>query len=848
MRIVASLILMSMSAFAQKPDSLPEPDTVRSTFPNIQTQTDTSRRTPSGAGGVDTTIYYGADTTEGTLDNSTMILKNNAWVRYRGMKITAARITIDQPKRLMTAEAVADSIDSTGQVVRWRGIPEFSEGSQSFTGNVMEYNFDTKRGKVVLGQTKENDGFYYGETIRKIGDSTLYVSGGRFTTCDVPDHPHFFFRTREMKLIIRDQVVARPVVLYIHEVPIFAIPFGVFPNRSGRQSGITPPVYSETPREGRQVRNFGYYWAPSDYFDALFQIDFLDKAGWLYHGGVNYAKRYHYTGNARFSYSSLNYITGERTRLWNIDATHNHTISDKSNLSADLHFVSSKNFYQFTSLNQNDILNRQVRSNVLYNRNFEWGSMSANASQSKNLDNGARDYTFPSVTLNKSSAAFFQKPEDERNRPDRWYEVIRYSYNSNALHRGSQANDTAQTLSAIGMNHNASITAPYKAFTWFNIAPSISFQETWFDRRIENYRYDASNQLQSDTVRGFFARHTFSTSVGVSTKLYGIANPNIFGLQTFRHVMTPSVSLTYQPDFSEKGWGYYERAVDTSGNVNKFDRYRGSILFGGTPQGRSLSMGLSLSNVFQAKFLQAASDSAQEPTEKKMDLLNWNSSISYNFEADEFKLSPLSTSLTLSNDLARNVSLNATLVHDFYRYDTLLNRRVNNLQKIPRLTNLSLTAGFSLQGGETSATSDPTGTPSGVSTNNIVPPGYTPQFLPQTPTLPGGVPWNARIDLNYDLNKSNPENVTKNLGANISAGLRISPNWQVNYTARIDVLKKDIISQSYSFVRDLHCWEMRLDWTPTGPAAGYFFIIQIKSPTLRDIKLQKTDYGSRIFN
>jgi hypothetical protein len=426
--------------------------------------------------------------------------------------------------------------------------------------------------------------------------------------------------------------------------------------------------------------------------------------------------------------------------------------------------------------------------------------------------------------------------------------VIRYSYNSNALHRGSQANDTAQTLSAIGMNHNASITAPYKAFTWFNIAPSVSFQETWFDRRIENYRYDDANRLHSDTVRGFFARHMFSASVGVSTKLYGIANPNIFGLQTFRHVMTPSISLTYQPDFSEKGWGYYERAVDTSGNVNKFDRYRGSILFGGTPQGRALSMGLSLSNVFQAKFLETASDSAQEPTEKKMDLLNWNSSISYNFEADEFKLSSLSTSLTLSNDLARNVSLNATFVHDFYRYDTLLNRRVNDLQKIPRLTNLSLTAGFSLQGGEASATPDQPGTPSGVPTNNVVPPGYAPQFLPQTPTLPSGVPWNARIDLNYDVNKSDPENVTKNLGANISAGLRISPNWQVNYTARVDVLKKDIISQSYSFVRDLHCWEMRLDWTPTGPAAGYFFIIQIKSPTLRDIKLQRTDYGSRIFN
>lgn len=836
MRLVLLIVLASSLAFAQQGDSLHTVDTSRSKFPSLPTASDTLRRNPSS---IDTTIYYGADTTEGVLDDSKLILINNAWVRYEGIKVTAARITIDQNQRLMTAEAVADSADSTGTVIHWRGIPEFSEGGQTFTGHVMEYNFDTKRGKVLQGKTQESDGIYYGQTIRKIGDSTLYVRGGVFTTCDVPEEPHFFFRTREMKLVVRDQVIARPVILYIEDVPIFAIPFGVFPNKSGRSSGITPPVYSETPREGRQFRNFGYYWAPNDYFDALFQVDFLDKAGWLYHGGANYAKRYTYTGSMRFSYSSLSYITGERTRLWNLDASHQHTISDKENLSADLHFVSSKNFYQFTSLNQNDILNRQIRSNILYNRNFEWGSMSANASHSKNLDNGARDYTLPSLTISKSSAALFSKPDEDRNRPDRWFEVIRYSYNSNALHRGSQPNDTSKTTAAVGMNHSVSVTAPYKVFRYVNISPSVRFEETWVDRRNENHRYNTSNQIEKDTVRGFFARHTFSTSVGVSTKLYGVMNPDVLGLKTFRHVMTPTVSLTYQPDFSSRTWNYYARARDTSGTSQRFDRFAGNPLFGGTPQGRVLAMGFSLSNVFQAKVAQAAKDTVKDTDERKLDLLNWNSSISYNFEATEFKLSTLSTSLTLSNDLAQNLSLTANLTHDFYRYDTLLNRRVNDLQKIPRLVNLSLTAGFNLKGGEGSAS---TGEPS----RDVGQTGYQ-SFLPQNPTLPLGVPWNMRVDLNYDMNKNDPENVTKNIGSNLSAGIRISPNWQVNYTARIDLLKKDIVSQSFTFVRDLHCWEMRFDWTPTGPAAGYFFIVQVKSATLRDIKLQRTDYGSRIF-
>ncbi len=803
--------------------------------------------------GLDTLIFYGADTTEGTLDNSTVVLKNNAWVRYRGMEIRAARITIEQPKKLMTAEAVPDSVDSTGRVLRYRGIPQFTEGGESFTGNKMEYTFDTRRGRVLLGETKLQDGFYYGENIRKLGDSSLYIRKGRFTTCDQKD-PHFYFQTQEMKMIVRDQVVAKPIVLYIHDVPIFAIPFGVFPNKAGRSSGITPPSYNETPREGKQVRNFGYYWAPNDYFDALAQIDFLDKAGFLFHGGTRYAKRYYFTGSFNFSYSSLSYITGEKNRLWSLDESHSQTLSERSNLNADLHFVSSKNFYQFTSINQQQILNRQIRSNISYNNSSDWGGISANVSQSKNLDNGQRDLTLPSITISKSSAAFFPKSDEDKDKPDLWYQSIRYSYNSNGLYKETQAQTGAPTLRAAGMNHAIGISAPFKIFKYFNFSPSLSIQETWFDRRSENYSFDSNNKSVSDTVRSFFARHTFTGSIGVSTKIYGTANPRILGLESMRHIMTPSVSLNYHPDFSKRTWGYYETATDTGGRKVKLDRYAGNILFGGTTApGRSLAMGFSLAHVLQAKVLTSEKDTSKsvpgnaEPGIKKLDLINFNNSISYDFESPQFKLSTLSTSVTVSNDLAKSVSLSLNMNHDFYRYDRQLNRRVNKLNKLPRLLSASITSGISFNGGGKNPTAP--AAPAQPAQNYSAQPfqqGYN-SFTNPASVLPAGIPWSARFDFNYDINKSNPNSVTKTFGVNTGANLKLTPNWQVNYTARYDILHKEFVSQSFSFLRDLHCWEMRFEWTPTGPAAGYFFIVQIKSPTLRDIKLQRTDYGNQIF-
>ncbi len=813
---------------------------------------DSLRPPPDSAqSGLDTLIFYGADTTEGNMDHSTIVLKNNAWVRYRTMEIRAARITIEQPSRLMTAEAIPDSVDSNGAVLTYRGLPLFSESGQSYTGQTMEYNFETRRGKVVLGETKMQDGFYYGQTIRKIGENTLYVKSGRFTTCDSKE-PHFYFQSREMKMIPQEQIVAKPVILYIHEVPLFAIPFGVFPSRSGRASGITPPAYSETPREGRQIRNFGYYWAPNDYFDALFQLDFLDKAGFNLHGGANYAKRYSYTGSATYSVSNHSYITGEKNRLWSINAQHAQTLSESSNLNANIQYVSSKNFYRYTSINQDQILNRQIITNVSYSNNYSWGSVSASLSRTENLDNGQSDLTFPNITITKTSRPLFPKSEKERNAPDRWYQAIQYGYGSNLLRKETRANDTAVVVSALGMNHSANLSAPFKLFTYLNLTPRLDVQETWMDQREEDFGLRNTTDT-AVTKKGFFARHTFTTSVGLSTKVYGVTNPNILGVQTFRHVISPSISLTYRPDFSADRWGYYETVTDTAGRKRKFDRYRRNTLFGGTPSGKTLSLGANIGNVFQVKYESAGKDSAKASGKKtedhvrKIDVLNWNSGIIYNFEAEQFKLSTLNSSIAVANDLAGNLSLSMSMVHDFYRYDRVRHQRLDVLNKIPRLTNLSLTSGISFSGGDGASPPASETMPTDSYGQSQPSPGFYNPYLPKSNSLPADVPWTARLDFNYDINKANPDNVVKQFGMNVSSTLKITKNWQVTYSARYDFVASELVSQSFSFGRDLHCWEMRFDWTPMGPAAGYFFIVQVKSNALRDIKLQRTDYGNRIF-
>ena len=47
------------------------------------------------------------------------------------------------------------------------------------------------------------------------------------------------------------------------------------------------------------------------------------------------------------------------------------------------------------------------------------------------------------------------------------------------------------------------------------------------------------------------------------------------------------------------------------------------------------------------------------------------------------------------------------------------------------------------------------------------------------------------------------------------------------------------ISHSFSIYRDLHCWELSMNWTPNGIGQGINFKLNVKSPTLRDLKIEK---------
>jgi hypothetical protein len=99
--------------------------------------------------------------------------------------------------------------------------------------------------------------------------------------------------------------------------------------------------------------------------------------------------------------------------------------------------------------------------------------------------------------------------------------------------------------------------------------------------------------------------------------------------------------------------------------------------------------------------------------------------------------------------------------------------------------------------------------------------------------------WSSNISLSYSYNALNPSRTSKTFWANTTSILNVTNNWKVSYRARFDLLERDLVNHSFSIYRDLHCWELSLNWTPNGIGQGINFRLNVKSPTLKDLKLEK---------
>lgn len=845
------------------------------------------RAIDSVKGDIDTIIYYTAkDSVVFDVQKKSAVLTGEATLDYENKHLQAHRIFVDFPTNTLTAvssaydSAISSSVAHQRRIIRdtarikSRGAPKLMDGNTPYEGEVLSYNLQTRQGTVQLGTTSMQGGFYYGEKIKQVDKGILFVQNGRYTTCDAAT-PHFYFESPKMKVESGNQVFAEPVYLYIADVPVFALPFAVFPeHETGRHSGLIVPNYTTQNSRGFGLTHLGYYVVFSDYYDIAVKSDLYTKGGYNLKLETNYMQRYVLSapinlsveyGKARFS-SDQPY--GETFSLGFV--VPNLVIDPVTFFNSNVHFESQNNRLA-NAQNLNDLLNQSVTSQAGFSTSFEKLGIGLGISYSRvqNLITGAYTETSPSMNLSRSTPIFLFGGDETAATSSGLLQTVAFNFGSLSLSRSISktylpipadtsrgfAGDTsfAYTKSYSALFNPSLTISPkigYIAFT-----PSVSFSEAFFIRektKTPRLVLNTHNGVTDTTVafdetfrNGFFTAGNINFGLSASTTLFGVANVGAFGIKAIRHALQPSISFNWHPDVSKQTSRYYvDPRTQQQVRYSRFEADGGGSIADG---GHSGTVSLSLGNDFEAKVEHKVN--ADSTSEEKIKLLNLGMSTGYDLIQQRW--SPLG--MSANTQIGTLFSLSGNAGFSFYPMNSFGGDSTDKTlaalgRGLLRVTNASFHLGGSFSSGETAAGENYDSLKRLFHLNTpdeerqmFLGGNYQGEFV----SVPFRPKWNVSYDFSYTLGYAGPI-VTKNFSANTHLSVSLTQNWSISSGVGYDLQSKKITVPDITIHRDLHCWELNFDYRPLLPYRGFNFEIRLKAPQLQDIKLtrQESTYGT----
>jgi len=812
----------------------------------------------------DIIIHDAKDYTIQNAKDKTLTLYNEAVLIYGEIDLKAGIIIVDYNKETLFAKGI---IDSTGYTQR----PLFKQGNEETEQDSLIYNFKSKRALIYGLKTKQGEMFTYGEKTKRVNDSTIYVRKIRFTTSDKEDNPDYYITTNKAKLVPGKKIIVGTSNLVIADIPTpLFLPFAYFPLGEKSISGFLIPAFDTgSSNRGIGFQNGGYYFAINDYVDLAVRGDAYSNGSWGLRGLSNYNVRYKYSGGFNLSFENIvqgirGFSTYNKSSNFNVRWNHSQDTkaSPNSRFAASVNLGSSKYFREsLNEFNSSQFLTNTFNSSVSYSKRFVGTpfNLSVSATHSQNTNNQSINMTLPSLNLTMSKIFPFEGKGGVKKNP---IQKMGFDYTMQGEYRINTTEDEFLSSKMFktaksGMKHRTGTSTNIKAFRYFTLSPSVSYQETWNFNYLKKTYSENDNEVITDTLSGFKSFREYNTGISLSTNIYGSFQFNKGRLKAIRHTIRPSISYNYTPDFAKK----YQEKVQQSEDpfdlltYTPFDNNVG--IYGAPNSGLSNSIGISLNNVVEAKVANKDPDSDEE--DKKITILNnLNFSTAYNIAADSLKWSNvnISAGTRLFNDkmaLNLNASLDPYQVNDLGISIDKFNRNLFRIERANLTANYSLSsADFSKDNKDDQNSKSGNGaqdTPD-VLGGNINPTNRFAQTGAnrnndkkkdvETKLYNADIPWNLNLaySATYANNGREPGDVQTH-SVMFSGNLELSPKFKVGYSSGYDLKDGAFTFSRFNFSRDLDSWQYNFSWVPFGNISSYTFFIGVKSSILQDLKWDK---------
>ena len=846
-----------------------------------------------------------------------------ATVTYQDMKLTADYIEYDMKTNTVFARGRYDEATQ-----EWVGQPEMTQGKSTYKMEELRYNFDSKKSFITNMITQESEGLLQGQKIKMMPDQSVNLQKGMYTVCDL-EHPHYYLKLSMAKVVTQpsQKTVFGPAFPVIADVPIpIGLPFGFVPSKPTRATGLLMPTFGEEAARGFFVKDAGMYFVLGDYFDLSLTGSYFTLGSYAVDINSRYKVNYKFNGSFSLTYS--NDQTGEKgsadfRQSKNFGLRWSHTQDAKAHpgttFSASVNFSSPSNS-KYNSRSVDEALQNQVSSSVSYSRNWNGKvSLSLNALHNQNSRDSSYSFTLPNITL--SVTRFYPFKQKNRVGKEKAYEKISFGYSTSFQNRlnfkmrdmqdfvyNSDGSYQVDPVSGVrvkefgdslgvkaldrltnGMGHNFQIGLPnFTLLKYLNFTPSVNYGMNWMFNAGRQYLEDVfdtdgnpvmvtdkdghlvhAQRVVSDPGRAFNTfgvTQTYSGAMSMSTRIYGMFN---FGkhrmVQAIRHVITPSVSMSFSPEKGKafNGWrtldGYYDTRgsyhPETMYNIYAVTGHHNSVSAPG--RGKTGSINVSLGNNIEAKVRDLRDTTGTGAKKVKiLDQLTINGS--YNFLADSLKMSNIGVSA--STNLFNKVNLSGNLNFDPYAVNER-GQRINKYNLIAkgvplRLTNASLSASISFNGkgsingndGRRSGSdSGGRGSSGGGDANSYqriyyhpitgeyIPGGYLYYMNPNAP-------WSLSFSYSFSYAKSYQytnnqliENRRFTQTVNANGNIKLTPRMSITASSGFDLMAMRITTTQISANYDLHCFNIAVSWVPTGQWKSYSFRIAANASALADL-------------
>ncbi|MFO7654263.1 MAG: putative LPS assembly protein LptD [Candidatus Krumholzibacteriia bacterium] len=795
-------------------------------------------------------IEYSGRSVTFDLEALTIEIVGEAQLHYVPMTLKAERVKLDTASRELYAE----------------GNPLLEE-TDSIVGNRMGYHFGARTGAVEDGVTSFGNEFFAGDAIRRFPDGTLKIRGGKMTACDLAE-PHYHIWADQLKMKMGDEVVARPVVMKVGKVPVFALPFYFKSLESGRRSGILFPNFDFgwSERRGRYIRDLGYFWAVNDYINLQTEIDFNERQdlGWQVIG--SYVKRYAFTGGVNYARKvSLDEARG--LREWQLKWNHNQpTLFDDYSFRSDVSMASATLSSNDLSRNLGrDVVNGQLRSNVYVSRGWDAVNATLRASRDEFVnaadDDPATNRTLSNMTLPALSLSFRQitlAPALPSGREGSVVgDLLRNTYFSQSYATSAQWEEREQdSVNQQTANGNWSLDFRPRPLGIFSTTAGVSGSQAWTRTEVESELPAADDPGATGPTEGDLprvhvvpapttsgtttevsetTRPSLSFNTSLNAKVYGLFPVPVGNLQAIRHTLSMGANYSRRPQL-------------------------------GTKQNASQQLGLTMGHRFDVKYLGRAARGDSLVTRKLDGLIDWQLSTSYNPDAaSDQRWGIIGSSLVLKPGASRNLSLRVSNSIDPYQWKILdtqltyglsLEGRLDTGAAVTDEEDPELNAGLerlgiqelgALQDSLSAALAD------SLAEERALEAEFAGDLVPvddfyggrrdrdgaagrdgTDPTEDGRfIPW--RLGASISLRDNAGVAPTTSRG-NLNISANPTRKWEVSYVASLDFQADDVITrQEWNLSRDLHCW--RLEFSRIVSTRDDQFAFRIYLRSLPDVKL-----------